>query len=144
MRIRIAQTKALTLNQRLMVMAIIKRGKKYILLRRGILHKVQRGRWQFPEGGVEFGERPLAALKRELKEETGLSVRNAELLGLNSFVVRMLHTDIYHIIRIVYLVTASGRLRLSGEHDASGWFTKAQIAKLPLLWLNFGSIRKMI
>lgn len=144
MRLHLEQKKALTLNQRLMVTAIIRRGGRYLLLKRSKQHRVQRGKWQFPEGGVEFGERPLVALKRELKEETGLNVKKAELLGLNSFVVRVFGTDLLHIIRIVYLVSPAGKLRLSKEHSESGWFTKAQIAKLPLLWLRFGSIRKMI
>ena len=144
MRLRLQQTKAITLNQRLMITALIKRGKRYLLIKRSPLHKVQRGKWQFPEGGVEFGERPLTALKRELKEETNLGVKKAELMGLNSYIVRMLGADIYHIIRVVYIVNATGKLKLSDEHSESGWFTKAQIAKLPLAWLRYSSIRKMV
>jgi ADP-ribose pyrophosphatase YjhB (NUDIX family) len=144
MRFRLEQTKAITLNQRLMVTAIIRRGKRYLLLRRSPLHKVQRGKWQFPEGGVEFGERPLVALKRELSEETGMHVKNAELLGLNSYVVRMMHTNLYHIVRIVYLVNATGKPRMSNEHSEINWFTRTQISKLPLMWLKFSSLKKMI
>ncbi|MBU5557462.1 MAG: NUDIX domain-containing protein [Candidatus Aenigmatarchaeota archaeon] len=144
MRLNMEQKKAITLNQRLMVTALIKRGNRYLLIKRSALHKVQRGKWQFPEGGVEFGERPLAALKRELKEETNLHIKKAELLGLNSYVVRMLHTEIFHIIRIIYLVSACGKLKLSSEHSEAGWFTKKQIAKMPLMWINFNSIQRMI
>ncbi len=144
MRLRLEQKKAINFNQRLMVTAIIRRGKRYLLLKRSAMHKVQRGKWQFPEGGVEFGERPLVALKRELREETGLAVEKADLLGLNSFVVRMLGSDLYHIMRIVYDVKANGKIRLSKEHSQYDWFTKAQITKMPLAWLRFSSIRKMM
>jgi ADP-ribose pyrophosphatase YjhB (NUDIX family) len=144
MRLHIEQKKAINLNQRLMVTAIIKRGRRYLLVKRGTMHKVQWGKWQFPEGGVEFGERPLVALKRELREETNLKVKSAELLGLNSYVVRALGTDLYHIIRIVYSVKASGRVRLSAEHIKFGWFTKAQVSKMPMAWLRFSTIKKMI
>lgn len=38
------------------------------------------GKWEFPGGGIEFGEEPEAALLRETKEETGLEVKITRLL----------------------------------------------------------------
>ena len=37
--------------------------------------------WEIPEGGVPFDEEPLAGMRRELREETGLSARTWHELG---------------------------------------------------------------
>lgn len=46
-------------------------------------------KWDLPGGGLEFGEKPLDGLSREITEETGLKVQEAELLDVLS------HTTIY-------------------------------------------------
>lgn len=37
--------------------------------------------WQFPQGGMDAGEKPKAAAKRELFEETGLDAAGMDYLG---------------------------------------------------------------
>jgi putative (di)nucleoside polyphosphate hydrolase len=39
------------------------------------------GSWQLPQGGIEAGEEPIDAVWRELKEETGLTTGDAELVA---------------------------------------------------------------
>lgn len=38
--------------------------------------------WQFPQGGIQRGESPEAALLRELHEELGLEAPDVEILGV--------------------------------------------------------------
>lgn len=54
------------------VNAIITRGEKFLVIKRaGGLHA---GKWAFPGGIVEEGESDKKALKREIREETGLEI----------------------------------------------------------------------
>ena len=39
------------------------------------------GAWQFPQGGLDDGETPLAAARRETEEETGIPAGALRLLG---------------------------------------------------------------
>jgi putative (di)nucleoside polyphosphate hydrolase len=39
------------------------------------------GAWQLPQGGLEVGEEPIEAIKREIREETGIKEINLRLLS---------------------------------------------------------------
>ncbi|MCL2917730.1 8-oxo-dGTP diphosphatase MutT [Shewanella litorisediminis] len=55
---------------------IIKKGASILLAKRhGHLH--QGGKWEFPGGKVEAGETTSDALKRELREEVGLTIHSS-------------------------------------------------------------------
>jgi len=43
--------------------------------------RINRTGWQFPQGGIQQGEKPREALYRELEEEVGLSADDVEVLG---------------------------------------------------------------
>ncbi len=45
---------------------------------RFLLQKEERGVWDLPGGGLDHGESPVEALKREVQEEVGLEVLNME------------------------------------------------------------------
>jgi len=52
---------------------------EYLLLKRKLHWKG----WEFPKGGAEEKEKPLDAVKREVKEETGLKILNIKNFKLN-------------------------------------------------------------
>ena len=51
---------------------IVNREGKVFLAKRGRDARNESGKWEFPGGGVEFGERLEDALVREVREEYGL------------------------------------------------------------------------
>ena len=60
------------------------------------------GKWEFPGGGIEYGESPEDALVREMKEETGLDVEIVRLLPKIYSNVWQWQSGDYQVIIISY------------------------------------------
>jgi ADP-ribose pyrophosphatase YjhB (NUDIX family) len=60
--------------------ALVTRGGKLLLVRRA--HEPWRGAWDIPGGFCGPREHPADAAEREVREETGLAVRVADVLGM--------------------------------------------------------------
>jgi len=94
--------------------------------------------WTMPGGGLEAGEDPEDAVRREVREETGYIVHVEELLGIHSRVIpagrRVRKADVpLHTLRIVYRAKISGgklRFEEHGSTDMAGWFTVPEVAEL--------------
>ncbi len=99
--------------------------------------------WTMPGGGLEPGEAPEDAVRRELREETGYSIKVGELLGIHSRVIpasqRVRRPDAgetaspLHTLRIVYRAEVSGgrlRFETDGSTDMAGWFSLAEVTDL--------------
>ena len=106
-----------------------------LLLARAAPSLSLRGRWFLPGGGVDHGEHPTAALRREFEEESGLTVELGPLLDVLSDVRTIPDGTNLHTVRLIYRVERwSGSLRaeLEGTTDAVGWVEKDELATLPL------------
>jgi 8-oxo-dGTP diphosphatase len=76
------------------------------------------GQWFLPGGGIGFGESPLDALHREVFEETGLAIRDAELRTIVSDVVEWRREQV-HSIRLIYRAHAIGPAQVL-RHEVDG------------------------
>ena len=82
---------------------------------RVLMIRSPRGDWEFPGGQVEEGEDLIAALQREVLEETGLTVTVGKLAGAYSNVTS-------HIVMFDFLCElVSGELQTSAESVAVEW-----------------------
>ncbi len=43
--------------------------------------RIKEHAWQFPQGGIKYGETPVQAMYRELQEEVGLEAAHVRILG---------------------------------------------------------------
>jgi 8-oxo-dGTP diphosphatase len=106
-----------------------------VLLARAAPSLSARGRWFLPGGGVDFGEAPAEAVRRELLEESGLTVVVGPLLDVLSDVRNLLDGDTLHTIRIIYRVLSwEGTLtpEVSGTTDAIEWVGPEERSTMPL------------
>lgn len=87
------------------------------------------GLWEFPGGKVEAGERPEAALVRELKEELGIDVQQA---CLAPFVFASHAYETFHLLMPLYLCRRWSGVVVSREHAALAWVKPDRLPDYPM------------
>jgi 8-oxo-dGTP diphosphatase len=106
-----------------------------LLLARAAPSLTLRGRWFLPGGGVDHGESPADALRREMHEEAGLTVELGPLLDVVSDVRTLPDDTSLHTVRVIYRVaswTGTLRAETNGTTDAVRWVTREDLSTLPL------------
>lgn len=84
-------------------------------------HKTRAGTWETVHGKIDEGEKPAAAARRELKEETGLvPERLYNLSRVESFYQHTID-EIALIPVFAALVPRGAAVTLSEEHDDHAW-----------------------
>lgn len=114
------------------VIGVIKNKKKFLLTKRRSPKK-EWNKWQFPGGGLKFGEKLEAGLKREIMEEVGIKVKVKKILPIIEIIRKK---DNFHGIFFVFLcqmIDNKNKIKLNFEASEYGWFTKEEIFKLETL-----------
>ncbi len=119
------------------VIGIVKKGNKYLLTKRQESEPEDRqfnGKWQFPGGGLEFGEDIEECLFREMKEEIGVDVRILGLVPKIFSSVRKGWQGIF-ITYLCELVNSDDPIVINDEASEYNWFSLEEIAQLDrLVW----------
>lgn len=121
-------------RQRVAAYAVVVRADR-ILLTRLSPRAAHPGRWTLPGGGVGHGERPAAALAREVEEECGLACEVGDLLDVHDthFAGQSPSGRIedYHGVHLLFAATvAEGEPRVNevdGTTDHAAWVPLADI-----------------
>lgn len=114
--------------RRTVVGAAIIRDGAVLSARRSAPHAVA-GMWEFPGGKVEPGESDEAALRRELREELGLTVQVGERIGPDLPLPSGRHTLKVWLVEL----DADQTPVILQDHDELRWLRAGQVFDVP--WL---------
>ncbi len=124
--------------------AVILNDKKEVLM---LASKKHYGKYALPAGHVEYGESLEEAVRREVLEETGLTIKNVKLLR----VAESIKSDDYvdntkHFVSINFIGHASDDMVVLDKQEATSykWMLPVDILKLEVDKLTKGSIEEVV
>lgn len=110
--------------------AILEKDGKFLLVQENI-NTADNRKWNQPAGWVDPGEDPVAAVVREVKEETGFDFEPTGLIGIYSLVRKDIEKDdvFPHAIKLIFRGKIVGGEQIGPNEEISDirWFTKAEI-----------------
>ncbi len=104
---------------------------KYFASQRGSGARNEVGKWEFPGGGVRFGDGLEETIIREMKEEHGIDIEVIRLLGVCD---HRLPEENQHWVSPTYLckiVSGTPTICEPLKCSAIGWFTLDELVELP-------------
>src|SRR5579864_613075 len=112
--------------------AIIIEDSRVLLVKRA--HPPLQAEWSIPGGVLEVGELVREAAIREAREETGLIVEPAELLGVYDRILRNLEKRVqYHYVLVDFLCRrVAGDLAAASDAAEVKWFRQEELPALNL------------
>lgn len=92
-----------------------------------LLYRSKQGDWSFPKGHIEKGEAIIEAMRREIAEETGMSVR---LISDALPPMEYIHPEDKHIIVFMFLVQSEddSALKVEFDGDRIAWVSLSEVA----------------
>ena len=110
------------MKQLISVRAIIKDEDKTLLVRRANGRQTILGKYELPGGKIGYGEQPEDALRRYLKDDTGLMVQTAQLFDVLTYIDHD-DRDIQYtfILYLVALGEGGANVKLSSNYDKYIW-----------------------
>ena len=99
-----------------------------LVVRRSKSSKFWPGMWELPGGKVDAGEAFDDALRREIREESGLDVQLLRYLGGIEWPLP--HINVVFIV--MEAVVSGGEFNLSGEHEEAKWLALEEFKRAEL------------
>jgi 8-oxo-dGTP diphosphatase len=112
--------------------AVVIHEGKVLLVKRS--NPPQKDLWAIPGGSVQFGETLQTAAEREIREETGLTIRAGEPVHTFDVIERAHDGSIrfHYVIANLRADYISGEVKAADDASDAGWFRPEDIKKLKI------------
>lgn len=106
----------------------IRKKGKYLMLHRSVDKKILPGVWMAPGGHREFNEGLFECARREIREETGLRIKNLEIRAQGNAYLRDIDKEFY--FHFIFADYAGGELKQNKKDGELIWLTVEEIMRL--------------
>ncbi|HLZ14800.1 MAG TPA: NUDIX hydrolase [Candidatus Saccharimonadales bacterium] len=108
-----------------------------------LLSREDNGKWEMLGGGLDHGEDPIACLKREIAEETGLTVTYVSPSPKYFVACKRLDSE-YYIANVIYEIKLNNlQFTPSDECEELRFFTPEEMKQVAL-FPNVEELRKLL
>lgn len=122
------------MKSRVIAVALIERDDQILLGRKPDGVGPYPNTWHIPGGGINLGEESLLeAVRREVKEETGLEVSDIKRMSFDEDYEPDKHGEMTHYIFLRFRMKAKGKKQQAADDLIRlEWFKKSDVKKLAL------------
>jgi ADP-ribose pyrophosphatase YjhB (NUDIX family) len=124
--------------------AIVVDGDRVLLVERG--REPLKGKWSLPGGAVEVGEHLKDAIRREVREETGLEVEPVELVEVFERIMpgENGRTEYHYVLMDYRCRVTGGELKAGSDAGKVRWVRRAELASCAITDGTLGVIEKAL
>jgi len=104
--------------------------EKVFLPKRAETKKFLHGVYELPGGHIDFGEDPVAGLKREIDEEFGMEIEVGDPFYVFTYTNEVKGSHSIEVIYFARFISELGNIALNPEdHSEFGWFAATELDK---------------